>query len=168
MSRATLQPGTVEAVGDGLLAGAAAWLLSGAPSTTHALVHGHNPLQAVRAAGTLVLAPEASPGRLLATGVAAHTVISFGWATVFALALPRRRTVAVALVAGLALAAVDLGLVGRRYPVIRALPIAPQVADHLAYGVLVGAVVRRRRRSRSEGDIPYRGIEVRHDLSRTG
>jgi len=63
--------------------------------------------------------------------------------------LPDRRTVALGAAAGLAIAALDLGVIGRRFPRIRALSQAPQVADHLAFGALVGAVVSRRRRAGS-------------------
>jgi hypothetical protein len=37
-----------------------------------------------------------------------------------------------------AIAALDLGFIGRRLPAIRWLAIAPQVADHLAFGMVVG------------------------------
>jgi hypothetical protein len=47
---------------------------------------------------------------------------------------------------GLAIAALDLGIGGRLFPRIRALPPAPQVADHVAYGATVGYVLARRRR----------------------
>ncbi len=50
-----------------------------------------------------------------------------------------------AALAGLAIAALDLGVVGRRYPRIRALATMPQVLDHVAYGATVGAVLSRRR-----------------------
>lgn len=139
---------TAEAAADAVVAGTVAWALSGLPSTTTTLAHGASPLPAVRAAGTLLLRPDAAPGALFAAGVAAHTVISFGWALVFALALPARRTVPAAVMAGLAVAALDLGAIGRRYPRIRALPAPPQVADHLAYGALVGTIVARRRSCR--------------------
>ena len=147
-SSGQLNPTTVEAAGDALVAGALAWALSGLPSTLTTLASGANPLPTVRAAGTLLLAPEARPGALLAAGAAAHTGISFGWALVFALALPACHTVPAAVVAGLAVAGLDLGAIGRRYPRIRALPTAPQVADHLAFGALVGTVVAKRRASR--------------------
>lgn len=147
-SSGQLNPTTVEAAGDALVAGALGWALSGLPSTLTTLASGANPLASVRAAGTLLLAPEARPGALLAAGAGAHTAISFGWALVFALALPAHRTVPAAVVAGLAVAGLDLGAIGHRYPRIRALPTAPQVADHLAFGALVGTVVARRRSSR--------------------
>ncbi len=52
-------------------------------------------------------------------------------------------------VAGLVIAALDLGVIGRRYPEIRALPRVPQVLDHVAFGVLV--VPRSRRGSTGAG-----------------
>jgi hypothetical protein len=50
--------------------------------------------------------------------------------------------------AGLGIAALDLGLIGRRFPRVRALPQLPQVADHVAYGATVGAVLALRRARR--------------------
>jgi hypothetical protein len=41
---------------------------------------------------------------------------------------------------GLAIAAVDLGVIGRRRPAIRALPLLPQLADHALFGAVVGAL----------------------------
>ncbi|MDP9072491.1 MAG: hypothetical protein M3N68_14650, partial [Actinomycetota bacterium] len=59
--------------------------------------------------------------------------------------LPGRRTPWWGLAGGLAIAAVDLGVIGRRLPRVRALPVVPQVADHVAYGVVAGAVLSARR-----------------------
>ena len=133
-------------VEDGLAAGAVAALLSGAPSTLHALATRTSPLEATRAAGTL-LAPSrtSSPTVLLLAAVPVHLALSFGWALLLAAVLPRRRTVAWGTLAGLAIAALDLGVIGRRYPAIRALAPVPQVLDHVAYGATVGAVLSRRR-----------------------
>ncbi len=141
-------PVTASALGDGLVAGALGWALGGVPSTAWMLARGENPLVSVRAAGTLVLAEGCPAPALLAAGVAAHTVLSLGWGVVFSLALPERRTVPAAVAAGLAVAALDLGAVARRYPALRALAMPPQVADHLAYGALVGAALQRCRRRR--------------------
>ncbi|MBW3611003.1 MAG: hypothetical protein M3N37_03865 [Actinomycetota bacterium] len=128
-----------------MVAGAFAWALSGLPSTAWALLRDGDPLVAARAAGTLVLSPTAGPTALLVAGAGAHTVISFAWAMLLALALPRRRTTLAGAAAGLGIAALDLGVVGRRYPAVRALPPLPQVADHLAFGAVIGAVLARRR-----------------------
>lgn len=132
------------AVEDGLLAGAVAGLVSGLPSTLHALATGRGALEATLAAGTL-LAPRArSPVVLALAAVPVHVGLSLGWAVALAAVLPRRHTVAWAAAGGLAIAALDLGLIGRRRARVRALAPLPQVLDHLAYGATVGAVLNRR------------------------
>lgn len=141
-----------DALADGFAAGGFAALLSGAPSTLHAFVVGASPLEATLAAGTLVLPCERRLLPLLLAAVPAHAAISLGWGVVLALVLPARRTVGAGAVAGLAIAALDLGVVARRFPRIRALPLRPQVADHVVYGLVVGAVVARRRAARCEVD----------------
>ena len=133
----------------GLRAGVVAAVLSGAPSTVHALASGRSPFDAVQAAGTLLLPDDAPPHARAAAGVLAHGAISLGWGVVLAAVLPRRRTVVWGALAGLAIAGLDLGVLGRRrWPLIRALPLGPQVADHVAFGALVGAVVSRAGRRR--------------------
>jgi hypothetical protein len=109
--------------------------LSGAPSTALTVVRGGDLLESTRAVGR---------GSLIAGG-AAHVAISLGWGVVLAAALPRRRTVLAGAAAGVAIAALDLGVVGRHLPAIRALDWRPQVLDHIAYGAIVGAVLSRRR-----------------------
>lgn len=89
---------------------------------------------------------------LLLAALPAHVAISLGWGVVLALTLRPRRAAVCGTVAGLAIAALDLGVVGRRYPRIRVLPTWPQVADHVAYGAVVGAIVARRRARRGEID----------------
>lgn len=143
-----MRPCTAAAMGDGVVAGAVAWASSGLPSTLHALAAGSRLLAPVQAAGTLLVPSGSSVPALLAGGVIAHTGLSLGWATLLALALPERRTVPAGAAAGLLIAGLDLGVAGRRYPAIAALPTAPQVADHLAFGAVVALVVRRRRRRR--------------------
>jgi hypothetical protein len=129
---------------DGLVAGAFASLPSGIPSTVHALVTGRDPLDTVRAAGRL-LAPEgASDARLVASAVVAHGVISLGWGVVLSIVLPRGGGAVWGAAAGLAIAGLDLGVVGRRMPAVRSLPLLPQVADHVAYGAIAGWTLRRR------------------------
>jgi hypothetical protein len=144
----------------GLAAGAVAGLLSGLPSTVHALLSGHDPLAAARAAGNLLLPADARPTALLAAGGLAHMALSLGWGTVLAVAVRRTSLspTAVGLMGGAAIAAVDLGLVahgpaGRRWPLIRALPVLPQVADHLAFGAIAGAFLGGSPR-RCRGDTP--------------
>lgn len=130
---------------DGLAAGAIAAVVSGAPSTLHALATRSSPLAATLAAGTLLLPRERRPLPLVLAAAPVHVGLSLGWALVLAALLPRRRTIAWATLAGLAIAALDLGVAGRRFPRIRALPQLPQWLDHVAYGATVGAVLSRRR-----------------------
>ncbi|CRK54991.1 hypothetical protein [Alloactinosynnema sp. L-07] len=128
---------------DAVVAGAVAACLSGVPSTAWALLTRADPLEATLAAGSILLPRETRRGRLLVSAAVTHIGLSLGWAQVIA-RLPPRKTVGA--LAGLAIAAVDLGLVGRRFPRVRALPLGPQVADHVAYGVIVAVVLRSQSR----------------------
>lgn len=103
-------------------------VLSGVPSTMHALVAGDDLLRATRAAGSLV-------GGGVRSGVVVHLAVSAFWT--FVLTLLRVRGVAGGAVAGLVIAALDLEVIGRHNAQIRALPRIPQWLDHVAFGVLV-------------------------------
>jgi hypothetical protein len=148
---------------DVVVAGVAGGLMAGVPSTVHALATRRSPIEATIAAGTLMLPGERRPAVLMAAALPVHALLSVGWAGVLSATLPPllpavppaplpaspRRLVAVTgaaagAAAGLVIAGVDLGLVGRWFPRIRALPMAPQIADHVAYGLTVGWVLARR------------------------
>jgi hypothetical protein len=131
---------------DAAAAGTIAAVVGGMPSTVWAVLAGEDPLEATLAAGSMLLPRERSRPRLLAAAVPVHLMLSLGWASVLERTLPRRREVAVGIVAGGVIAAVDLGLAARWFRRVRALPLAPQVADHIAYGATVGYVLGRRRR----------------------
>jgi hypothetical protein len=134
-----------EALRDGTAAGAWAAVLGGVPSTAEALLRGADPLQATEAAGSILLPGEARRGRLLLAAVPVHLALSFGWAWGIAFVAPRGREVPFAAAAGLVIAGLDLSVIGRRFPRIRSLRSLPQVADHLAFGLVVGWVLARRR-----------------------
>ena len=129
----------------GVAAGAAGAVVGSVPSTAWALARGRDPLEATLAAGSMLLPDEDRPLRLCAAAVPVHLAFSFGWAAVLAHVLPRRHTVAAGALAGLGIAALDLGVGRRLFPRVRDLPLLPQVADHLAYGAAVGFVLARRR-----------------------
>ena len=121
-------------------------IFSGVPSTAWALAHRGDPLEATWAAGR-VLAPDAQPGlKLLGAAAVAHGVLTLGWTAAIACALPagsRTRRAVVGAAAGAAIAALDLGGAHLRRGDPRLAPIArlaigPQLADHLAFGALVG------------------------------
>lgn len=127
-------------------AAVSAGVLSGIPSTAHALITGRDPLDSVRAAGTLVVPDDAPPAPRFVAGLAAHGAITVLWTVVLALVLPRRRTALWGAVAGAGIAVLDLGIAQRRFPAIAALPRGAQFADHLAFGTIVGFVLGRARR----------------------
>lgn len=131
-----------------MAAGLVAAVVSGMPSTAYALCAGRDPLEAVWAAGSLLPGAGRRRDRLLAAAAATHLGVSLGWALVLSRALPDRRTIPLGALAGLAIAGLDLGVIGRRLSRIRALPQLPQLADHVTYGATVAAVLAARRRSR--------------------
>jgi hypothetical protein len=119
-----------------------AWLLatvlSGIPSTLHALVTGGDPLEATRAAGAMI----SMPGSIAAAALV-HCSVSLFWATVLWLALPRSHTVLWALLASAAIALLDLRVIAPAYfPEVAALEFWTQFADHLMWGACVGLALR--------------------------
>jgi hypothetical protein len=134
----------------GARAALAAGVLSGIPSTAFCLVTGREPLEATSAAGSILLRTEERKGLLLLAAVPVHAAISLVWANVLAAALPQRRTVMWGAVAGLAIALLDLGPLARPFPRITALPKAPQIADHIAVGVIAAASIECSRRAKGQ------------------
>jgi hypothetical protein len=125
-------------------AGLVAAVVSGLPSTVASVAAGRDPLEATKAAGTLVLPEDAPPLALVAAAVPVHLAVSLGWAAVLERTLPRRNRVLAGAAAGLAIAAFDLGIAGRRFPAIRGLALGPQLADHALFGATVAWVSRDR------------------------
>ena len=120
---------------DVLMAGLWGAVLSGVPSVSWTLIARDDLLASTRAAGTLL--PGRRPG--VVRGLAAHAAVSAGWTLVFAAVDRRRRLGPVSgAVLGLGVAALDLGVVGRRFPAVAALAQPPQWADHAAFGAIVG------------------------------
>jgi hypothetical protein len=121
-------------------------VLSGAPSTALAISRGGvgealaGGREATRTIGTLV--PPGRPGLL--RGAVVHLAISVAVAELLAALLPRERSVAWGLAAGLGVGWVNLAVIApRRFPAIAALPLAPQLADNAAFGAVFAAVADR-------------------------
>ena len=112
-----------------LSAGLWAAALSGAPSTVHALATGGDVLAATRAAGSVL-----SRRHPFVAAVPVHLGVSLFWAAI----IPRRAGVLGGALCGLGIAALDLGALARAFPAVRALPLWPQIADHAAFGAIVG------------------------------
>lgn len=136
------------ALRDGLRAGAPAAVLSALPSSVYALLTRRDPLEASIAAGSIAMPREHRRHRLLIAAVPVHLALSSGWAVALAAVLPCEKPATEGTLAGLMIAGLDLGLIGRHYPRIRALPLLPQVADHVAFGIITALVLARHRRDR--------------------
>jgi hypothetical protein len=135
-----------QSVGEGLRAGLVAGLVSSAPSTVYSVAAGRDPLEATLAAGSMILPREHRRGRLIAAAIPVHFFLSAIWGVVLAAVLPRKRSLVFGTAAGLAIGTFDLILVGRLFPRIKALPAAPQFADHIAYGAAVTTLLQRSQR----------------------
>ena len=135
--------------GDALAAGLAGAACSAIPSTAWSLIRGDDVIDGARAAGAMVRPDEPRTAVLIAIAAPVHLGISLGWAAVMAAALPRGGEPAWGVVGGMVIATLDLALIGRRIPSIAALPQGRQWADHAAYGLAVGLVLRARRSRRA-------------------
>jgi hypothetical protein len=72
-----------------------------------------------------------------------HIGVSAAWTAAIGLAAHRWRFGPVrGALAGLAIATLDLVVVGRRHPPIAALPQGAQWADHVAFGAVLGRALR--------------------------
>jgi hypothetical protein len=133
---------------DAIVAGLAGAAVAAIPSTAWSVARGDDVLEGARAAGAMLLPHERRTPVLLAAAGPVHLALSVGWAGVIAAALPGRAAPAWGALAGLGIAALDLVVIGRHIPRIRALPQGRQWADHVAYGLTVGLVLQLRRRRR--------------------
>lgn len=118
-------------------------VLSGLPSTIYSLMTLRDPLEASIAAGSILLPNERKRAPLLIAALPVHLSLSVIWAVVLAAALPLKKPVVEGMVAGMVIAALDLGIIGRRFPRIRALDVPPQVADHIAFGIVAAIALAR-------------------------
>jgi hypothetical protein len=129
-----------------LEATAVAAVLGGAPSTLDAFRRKPGFCSVVAyvrdatcAVGTLL--PPGRPG--FVRGLVIHAGISVACAEALARTLPRKHSVAWGAFAGLGIGVVNVAVIGRRFPAIRALPLVPQLADNAAFGALFALVVDR-------------------------
>lgn len=114
-----------------------AGMLSGIPSTVITLARREPLLPPVRAAGALVGRPS------VPAGIAVHSAVSLGWTAVMSVFGDRRQRMPAGIGWGLAIATIDLGLIGRHVPAIRSIPQLRQWLDHVAFGAIVTFVLPR-------------------------
>ena len=135
---------------DLVLAWLVATVFSGLPSTLYALAVGADPLEATRAAGAMLLPANSGTGMLVAAAALVHPAVSLFWTAVFGVLLPRQHVARWAVAGSAAVALLDLRLVAPLFfPSVAALPFWPQCADHLMWGVLLGATLQRGQRRAS-------------------
>jgi hypothetical protein len=125
---------------------AVAAALSGAPSTLEAFRRRQDfrsvmsyVWDATCAVGTLV--PPGRPG--FSRGALLHVAISVLCGEGLARTVPDSHPVIWGAGAGLAIGVINVGVIGRRFPAIAELPLAPQLADNVAFGALFAFVVAR-------------------------
>ena len=100
---------------------------------------------ATRAVGTLV--PPGRPG--FGRGLVVHVAISLVCGEALARTLPRDHRAEWGAAAGLAIGVVHVGVIGRSFPGIRALPLVPQLADNMMFGTVFAVALDRRARQRA-------------------
>src|SRR3954447_7536525 len=126
---------------DVLTAGLTGAVVSGFPSTLWTLAEGGDPLEGARALGRVLIPRSDRTLLLLAAGAPVHLGLSLGWAGVLGAVLPQHHEPALGAVGGLAIAGLDLAVLGRFFGPIAALPQGRQWADHVAFGLTVGFVL---------------------------
>ena len=137
--------------GDLLLAGTAATLFSGLPSTLYALVRHEDVSEPMRAAGAMLISSGSSLLALFEAAALVHVCVSFFWAALLVWVLPRRHVVPAAVVAALAIGLVDLRVIAPlMFPEVARLALWPQMADHAMWGVCLGLALAWRRRGRAQ------------------
>jgi len=137
----------VDRVRDGLVAGSVGAVLGAVPSSVYGVSTGTLE-EPTLTAGSILLSDEQRAGRLVAAAVPVHLGLSLGWGVILAHLLPRRRPVTEGVLAGLIIAVLDLTMGRHLHRRVAELPLAPQVADHLAYAIAVALTLSWRRGSR--------------------
>lgn len=114
-----------------------------------ALRRGEDIFASTEAVGAVLLPDRRRGWARVAAGAAAHVLISLFWARVLAHVLRDHEDAVGAALAGAGcgagIAFVDIGVIARFLPPIRELRAGPVVADHVAYGAIVGWVLHRSR-----------------------
>lgn len=119
---------------------------SGLPSTLQAFIEQSSlrsaagyVYDATRAVGTLV--PPGRPG--FGRGMVVHLAISMLCGETLARTLPRDHPVEWGAAAGLVIGIINVGIIGRSFPAIRELPLVPQIADNVMFGMVFAVALDR-------------------------
>jgi hypothetical protein len=145
--------------GDLIVAGGAATLLSGVPSTLYALLRREDLSEATRAAGAMLISPGSSMLDLFEAAAVVHVAVSFFWAALLVRFLPRRHVVLRAIVAAVTIGVLDLRVIAPlMFPEVARLAFWPQMADHVMWGASLGVALALRRQKNARKEL---GSDVR-------
>jgi hypothetical protein len=134
-------------LGDLLVAGSAAALFSGLPSTLYAFARHEDISEATRAAGAMLIPPGSSMLALFEAAAVVHVAVSFFWAAILVRFLPRRHVVLGAVTAAIGIGVFDLRVIAPfLFPEVAKLAFWPQMADHVMWGLCLGLALAWRRR----------------------
>jgi hypothetical protein len=143
---------------DWLIAGSVATALSGIPSTLYGVLTGADVAEPTRAAGAMLIAANSSDPQLFIAAAVVHIAVSFFWAAVLILILPRTFVVSGCVLAALLIGMLDLRVIAPNfYPEVARLPFLPQMADHLMWGACLGLMLRHRWQRRTRSTLSPRG-----------
>jgi energy-converting hydrogenase Eha subunit B len=126
-----------------LISGGLAGFVSAIPSTAYFLVTGGDFLEPLNA----LAATAGANGlpvffRVIVAG-AIHFIVSFLWAGVLVVSIPKRFGIPGAMIASVIIALFDLKVIAPQYfPGLSALAFTPQLIDHIVWGFVVGIVLR--------------------------
>ena len=124
---------------DVFIAGSAATVLSGIPSTLYALLRHEDVSEATRAAGAMLIPAGSSMLALFGAAALVHVTISFFWASLLVRFLPRAHVVLWAVAASIAIGVLDLRVIAPLFfPEVARLDFWPQMADHVMWGASLG------------------------------
>jgi hypothetical protein len=128
--------------------------LSGAPSTVHVFIKRRSlrsaaayVYDATRAIGTLV--PPGRPGFL--RGAVAHLAISGLCGETLARTLPRDHGAAWGAAGGFLFGVIGVGVIGKSFPAISGLPLMPQLADNVMFGMVFAVALDQWDPQRGDG-----------------
>jgi hypothetical protein len=107
-------------------------------------------LEATRAAGAMLIRPDAPLAALIAAAALVHAVVSFFWASVLRFLLPPCHIAVWAMAWSAGVALLDLRVIAPIFfGSVASLPFWPQFADHLMWGACLGVTLQLRLRRNS-------------------
>ena len=119
--------------------------LSGIPSTALAYFTGKDMMEATRAAGAMLIAPDSSTSSLVLAATVVHGTLTFFWASILTLFVPREHAVSYSCIVMILVGIVNLCIIAPLFfPSVVALSFWPQMMDHAALGFCFGIVLRWR------------------------